>query len=329
MLTNDRILIFDGLNVFMRHYIAHPSMSENGEQIGGIVGFYYNVVNLIEKCKPEAVIIVWEGGGSKRKRDLFKEYKKGSKPKKMNRYYDDEDIPDTDNNRNYQLKTLISLLSTLPLCQIYVEDAEADDAIGYIVKYKLANKNKIIVSGDHDYYQLIDKNCIVYSPNSKSFIDTNKVIEKYGVHPHNFCLAKSIVGDKSDNIPGVPGVGFKTLAKEFGDLFLKEDFQNNSFQLFVDNDVKHQSNPKKKLYKSIKDSEKIIERNVKLVRLDVDNLVLMQTKLIDENIENFKPTWNNINGNKILNRENILNINFLNHGHYFRSLTRGKILNEQ
>ena len=50
MLTNDRILIFDGLNVFMRHYIAHPSMSENGEQIGGIVGFYYNVVNLIEKC---------------------------------------------------------------------------------------------------------------------------------------------------------------------------------------------------------------------------------------------------------------------------------------
>jgi len=329
MITKDRILIFDGLNVFMRHYMAHPAMSDNGEQIGGIVGFYYNLVNLIERCRPEAVVIVWEGGGSKRKRDLFKDYKKGSKPKKFNRYYDSEEIPDTNENRDSQLTILVRLLSSLPVCQIYIEDAEADDAIGYLTKYKLSKKNKVIVSGDHDYYQLIEKNCIIYSPNSKTFVDTEKVVEKYGVHPHNFCLAKAMVGDKSDNIPGVKGVGFKTLSKEFGDLFLKENFQSNAFQLFVDNDVKHQENPKKKLYKSIKESEKIIERNLKLVRLDVDNLVLMQTKVIDTAIENFKPTWNNIKGNKILNKQNIKNIDFLRHGRYFRSLTRGKIINEQ
>ena len=116
------------------------------------------------------------------------------------------------------LKTLIDILSKLPVCQIYVEDAEADDAIGYICQYKLSKKSKIIVSGDHDYYQLISDNCIVYSPNSKSFVNKNKVIEKYGIHPSNFCLAKSVVGDKSDNIPGVPGAGFKTLSKEFGDI---------------------------------------------------------------------------------------------------------------
>lgn len=328
MLVKNRVLIFDGLNVFMRHYIAHPAMSNNGEQIGGIVGFYYNLVNLIEKCKPESVVIVWEGGGSKRKRDLYKDYKKGSRPKKMNRYYDPEDIPDTNENKNYQLKNLIRILSTLPVCQIYIEDAEADDAIGYIVKYKLSKSNKIIVSGDHDYYQLISDDCIVYSPNSKKFIKTEDVIEKYGIHPSNFCLAKSIVGDKSDNIPGVPGVGFKTLSKEYGNLFLKDNFQNNLFQLLVENDVKHQEKPKKKVYKSIKESEKIIERNVKLVRLDVDNLVLMQTKVIDNAIENFKPAWNNIKGNKLLNEQNIGNINFLNHSQYFRGLTRGKILNE-
>ena len=328
MLTKDRILIFDGLNVFMRHYMAHPAMSDNGDQIGGIVGFYYNLVNLIEKCKPEAVIIVWEGGGSKRKRDLFKDYKKGSKPKKFNRYYDSEDIPDSSENRDNQLSVLVRLLSFLPVCQIYIEDAEADDAIGYITKYKLSKKNKVIVSGDHDYYQLIDKNCIVYSPNSKSFINTEKVIEKYGIHPHNFSLAKSMVGDKSDNIPGVPGVGFKTLSKEYGELFLKEDFENNVFQLFIENDVKAEEKPKKKLYKSIKENEKLIETNLKIVRLDVDNLVLMQTKVIDEAIENFVPTWNNIKGNKLLNKQNIKNIDFLRHGHYFRSLTRRKIINE-
>lgn len=325
MLVKDRVLIFDGLNVFMRHYIANPAMSDNGEQIGGIVGFYNNMITLIEKCKPESVIVVWEGGGSKRKRDLFAEYKNGSRPQKMNRYYEDSEIPDSYRNRNYQLKTLIDLLNSLPICQIYVEDAEADDAIGYIVKYKLSKKNKIIVSGDHDYYQLIEKDCIVYSPNSKSFIDSNKVIERYGIHPNNFCLAKSIVGDKSDNIPGVQGAGYKTLNKEFGDIFLKEDFENNTFQLFIDNDVKHQNNPKKKLYKHIKENESLIERNVKLVRLDVDNLAHMQIKKIDENIENFKPAWDNIAGNKILNANNIKSINFSKHNFYLRNLTKGQL----
>ena len=97
-------MIFDALNVFMRHYIAHPAMSDNGEQIGGIIGFYYNVINLIEKCKPESVIVVWEGGGSKRKRDLYPEYKRGSRPAKMNRYYDKEEIPDSLQNRNFQIR---------------------------------------------------------------------------------------------------------------------------------------------------------------------------------------------------------------------------------
>ncbi len=154
-MVKNRVLIFDALNVFMRHYIAHPAMSDNGEQIGGIVGFYYNLVGLIEKCKPESVIVVWEGGGSKRKRDLYPDYKRGGRPAKMNRYYEKDEIPDTLENRNFQIRTLIGILSNLPVCQIYVEDAEADDAIGYMSKYKLKDKNKIIVSGDHDFYQLI------------------------------------------------------------------------------------------------------------------------------------------------------------------------------
>ena len=324
-MVKNRVLIFDALNVFMRHYVAHPAMSDNGEQIGGIIGFYYNIVNLIEKCKPESVIIVWEGGGSKRKRDLYPDYKKGGRPTKMNRYYEKEELPDTLENRNFQIRTLIGILTNLPVCQVYIEDAEADDAIGYMCKYKLKDKNKIIVSGDHDFYQLVDEDCIIYSPNSKSFINTDKVLEKYGVHPHNFCLAKSIVGDKSDNIPGVPGVGYKKLAKEFKELLTKKDFDNNTFGLFLDNDVKHREYPKKKIYKSIKDNEKLIERNIKLVRLDVDNLVHMQTKTIDESIENFKPAWNNLKAIKHLNENNIKNIDFLRHGYLLRTLTKGKL----
>ena len=95
--------------------------------------------------------------------------------------------------------------------------------------------------------------------------------------------------------------------------------------MFVSNDVKHSEHPKKKIYKSIKDSEKLIERNIKLVRLDVDNLVHMQTKRIDESIENFKPAWNNLKAIKHLNENNIKNIDFLRHGYLLRTLTKGKL----
>ena len=108
-------------------------------------------------------------------------------------------------------------------------------------------------------------------------------------------------------------------------MLLKEDFQNNTFQLFIDNDVKHQIHPKKKIYKSIKDSEKLIERNIRLVRLDVDNLVHDQTKRIDHDIENFKPAWNNIKAIKHLNENNIKNIDFLRHSYLLRTLTKGRL----
>ena len=134
------VLLVDGLNLYTRHFVANPSMSDLGNHVGGVVGFLRAIQYLCDITKPYRVYVVWEGGGSKRKRDLYKNYKKGSKPRKMNRYYSEEDIPDSLNNRNYQLKTLIDILSKLPVCQIYVEDAEADDAIGYICQYKLSKK---------------------------------------------------------------------------------------------------------------------------------------------------------------------------------------------
>ena len=95
-MIKDRYLIVDGLNLFTRHYVAHPAMSKNGEQIGGFVGFFNNITRLITRCRPEKVFVIWEGGGSQRKRNLYPDYKKGSRPQKLNRYYDD--IPDTKRN---------------------------------------------------------------------------------------------------------------------------------------------------------------------------------------------------------------------------------------
>ena len=213
MSISNRIIIIDAYNLFTRHYIAHPGMSKNGEQVGGVVGFFNNLTRLVERINPERVYVVWEGGGSKRKRDLYPDYKKGRRPAKMNRYY--EDIPDSIENRNFQIKILVALLSNFPITQIYVEGSEADDAIGYMAKYKLSNQNIVVISSDHDFYQLISDRLIIWSPTLKSFVNEKKVIERFNVHPNNFCLAKSISGDTSDNIPGVKGVSFKTLSKYF------------------------------------------------------------------------------------------------------------------
>ena len=67
------VIIIDGLNLFMRHYAAHPAMSKNGDQVGGIVGFLTGIRRLSEKIGPSEIYVIWEGQGSAKKRHLYKE----------------------------------------------------------------------------------------------------------------------------------------------------------------------------------------------------------------------------------------------------------------
>ena len=301
----NRIVIVDAYNLFTRHYIAHPGMSKNGDQIGGIVGFFNNLVRLVERINPSQIYVIWESGGSKRKRDLYPDYKKGRKPVSLNRYYDD--LPDTVQNRNYQITTLISLLNKFPITQIYVEDAEADDAIGYMSKYKLKHKNKIIISSDHDFYQLINKQLIIWSPTLKDFVNTYKVLKRFGVHPNNFCLAKSISGDSSDNIPGIKGISFMTLVKYFPKFSKEEDYLMDEFF----NDVKELKKTKKlKILDRLSSTveENTVRRNWKLVLLDINNLAACQVKKIDEKVENITSAVDNMGAHKLLNENGITNI---------------------
>ena len=316
-MTNRHLLV-DGLNLFTRHYVAHPAMSGNGEQVGGVVGFINNLTRLVDRCNPSNVIVFWEGGGSKRKRDLYSDYKASRRPQKLNRYYDPDLIPDSVKNRSYQLKTIIDILGCFPITQIYVEDAEADDAIGYISKYKLRDTPKIIVSSDHDFYQLIDPLTIIWSPTLKKFVRTDFVLKKFQIHPNNFCLAKSISGDKSDNIPGVSGVGYKKLAKRFTKFSSEEDYLIDEFF----SDVKLLKESKKlKMIDSILDSESLIKRNWKLVHLDVNNLSHTQVNKINEKVENPNKTCNNINAHKILKQNSITQIDLIQSNFVFKRLS--------
>ena len=149
------VLLVDGMNLFIRGFVANPSMSENGFHVGGVVGFLNSLRNCIEKFKPTDIFVVWEGGGSSRRRAIYSDYKRKSRPQKLNRFYG-EDLPDTAENRNQQISMIVDLLKDTPTCQIYVPDCEADDVIGYLSKYKFSDQKKLIISSDKDFYQLLD-----------------------------------------------------------------------------------------------------------------------------------------------------------------------------
>jgi len=304
--SQDLILLVDALNLFTQHFVAHPAMSTNGNHVGGIVGFLYSLINFVETYRPSKIIIAWEGGGSIRRRQLYGEYKKKRRPSKLNRFYED-DIPDTTQNRNNQIKTLVEIFKNLPICQIYVADCEADDVIGFLSKNTFKNNKKLIMSSDKDYYQLLDSKTIIYSPTWKKIVTSKEVIEKFSIAPSNFCLAKSICGDVSDNIPGVKGVGFKTLSKRFPQLRDSQDVTISEIINVSNSTILEGS--KIKAFKSISDSEDMIRRNWKLIYLDTSNLSYTQIDKINHCIDTFDTSRNKINVMRILMRNGIQTFN--------------------
>ncbi len=252
--------IIDGQNLFRRSFEAYPSMTINGDQAGGIIGFLKTLKRLVEDNKLTKVIVVWEGGGSKKKRKLYTEYKKNKKPPKLNRFYGDF-IPESQDNYEWQMRILINLLKHLPLYQLYVPDVEADDVIGYLCS-SLQNEMKIIASSDKDFYQLLNETTMIYSFDKKTYVDKNSFFEEYKITPQNFALAKALCGDASDNIKGVPGIQFKTAIKRFPILGQETELY---IQDIVDYAAANVNQSKVQAYQDVLDNIDLIKMNWKLI----------------------------------------------------------------
>jgi len=297
------ILVVDGLNLFMRHFVVNPTISESGDHVGGVVGFLKSLRLLSERIGPSQIIVAWEGGGSVRRRAIFPAYKQGRRPQKLNRYYTGE-IPDTIENRDNQISQIISLLKNCPVKQIYVDDCEADDVIGYFTKYKLGENRAVIVSSDKDMYQLLTKNVIQWSPGQKRFISFRDVKKKFGISVENFCTARCFVGDPSDGLPGVPKVGFASLSKRFPKM-QEDDFV--SVNEIIKDSLRLVENSKLKIYTSIIENQEIPKTNWKLMYLDMKNLSPMQLEKIDFSLEEDMPSGNKISLIRELSRNGIKN----------------------
>lgn len=283
MLTQ-AVLIVDAYNVFMRSYCAYPAMSPQGEHIGGLVGFVKTLRRMVDEMQPARVFVVWEGGGSSRRRTLYGAYKANRKPGKLNRFYED-DIPDTDENKLEQVARLVKLLKGFPVCQLYVSDVEADDVIALLAKRLYLDKNKVILSTDKDMYQLLDEKTHVYDLNKKAYVTPETVRATYMIPPRNFALAKTLCGDGSDNIPGVRGCGFKTVAKRFPFLIEDRDVLLQEIVDFASTRVDEAA-----VYRNVAAASEQLRTNWRLVYLDGSMLSPVAITRLENVISSFSPT---------------------------------------
>jgi len=206
---NDKVLIIDGLNTFIRVFSVMPTLNDDGAHIGGIVGFLKSIGYAIHLFNPTRAIIVFDGkGGSTRRRKLFPEYKAGRRvKKKLVRAYDFNTPEEERQNMLMQLKRIVEYLELLPVSILSIDNIEADDTIGYLSK-QVFDKSKItILSTDKDFLQLVNHRIKVYSPTKKKIYDRETLMEEYGIPSKNFLTYRILEGDKSDNIPGVKGAG--------------------------------------------------------------------------------------------------------------------------
>ena len=287
----------------MRHFVVNPTLSDSGHHVGGVVGFLNSVKFLSTRVQPSRIIVAWEGGGSSRRRAIFKEYKQGRRPQRLNRYYKD-DLPDTVENRDSQISLLISLLNNTPVEQIYVEDCEADDIVGYITRNCLKDERVVIASSDKDMYQLLDKRTIQWSPGQKKFITIKDVKEKFGISAVNFCTARCFVGDPSDGLPGVSKVGFSSLAKRFPELS-SEEFV--SVEEIIEKSKIQVEKSKLLVYTNIVENQDIAKRNWKLMYLDVRNLSEGQIRRVESSLVGSSLNSNKLELIRALSRQGIKN----------------------
>ena len=147
-----RLLVIDALNLFIRNWVINPSMSTNGNPIGGTVGFLNSIRKMINDFNPEEMIICWDGaGGSQKRRTVIKEYKEGRKPIRKNYEVAGMDKQSENENKYWQQEVLMEMLNEMPIIQLMLERTEADDIIAYVTKSpKYKGWQKVIISSDKE-----------------------------------------------------------------------------------------------------------------------------------------------------------------------------------
>jgi len=284
----ERSLIIDGTNIFYRAYVVNPSLSNSGLPVGGLVGFLKSLQKLIREMKPTKVFVCWDGaGGSSRRRSVVSSYKEGRKAIRLNRSTGVSlSLEEENQSKLRQIMRLFEYLDNLPLIQLMHDGVEADDMISILCQ-ELRGEQKIIVSSDKDFYQLLDDETIIYRPVQAVFKTKKDIVEEFQIHPNNFALARAVSGDKSDNLQGVKGAGLKTLAKRFPFLVEEKDYSLTDLV-----DACEETENKLKIHEGIIDNYDKILKNYKIMQLYVPNVSFQVRDIVKNAKENYSRYYN-------------------------------------
>lgn len=288
---HDRVLLIDGLNLFFRNFAMLNFVNEDGVHVGGLGGFLRSLGTLINRIQPTSVYVIFDGVGSTiNRKNLLPEYKSNRNITRITNWDIFESLDDEHSAKIDQVVRLIHYLQCLPVKTLSLDKVEADDIIAHLAT-KLSSdygSKVFIVSSDKDFIQLVDENIIVYRPIEKDYYTTDTVIEKFGISAANFILYKVLMGDASDKVAGVKGLGEKKLMKLFPEL---------SQRILTLQDILDISEAKLKeniIYARVLDMQNQLEKNYRIMNLHNPMLDDIEREFLDAIIEYPLPELDNM-----------------------------------
>ena len=198
MPTKTPVILVDGSSYLYRAFHALPPLTNSKGKPTGAVKGVVNMMRRLQKDYPQStLVVVFDAKGKTFRDDIYPEYK-------ANR-------PSMPDDLRLQIEPIHQIIQAMGLPILVIDGVEADDVIGTLALEATDAEQPVIIStGDKDIAQMVNEHIILVNTMTNTLMDREGVIEKFGIPPELIIDYLALLGDKSDNIPGVPGVGEKT-----------------------------------------------------------------------------------------------------------------------
>ena len=291
VLTNhhERVLLIDGLNLFFRNFAMMKMVNQDGAHVGGLGGFLRSLNYLVNQLQPTSVYVVFDGAGSSiNRKNLLPEYKSGRNLVRITNWDVFDSLEEEHDSKVNQTVRLIHYLKCLPVKTVSMNKVEADDIIAYlsdILSTKHGSK-VFIVSNDQDFIQLVDDKITVYRPAEKEFYTKEMIKSNYGVLAENFILYKTLLGDNSDKVEGIKGLGKKGVTKKFPEL-LERPLSFDDLMSIAESKLKEHV-----IYARVLQDEERLRNNYKIMDLGKPLVDEVEKQYLEEFSEELPPALN-------------------------------------